>query len=108
MLYESIFCINIGGVDETDPVTEGVTPVTTIRIFDRNHSSVVYDFYKRSDSTCYVFRNGQYTKFYIFNRELYNDGGSDTYDYGIWPAYEMLTKAITNGINGVYDIPDAK
>ena len=105
MLYESIFCIDIGGVDETATISESAVPVLTITIFDRNHSSVVYTFFKRNEDSYYVCRNGAYTKFYVYGRELYNDGGTDTYDYGIWPAYELLTKAITNSLNGIYDIP---
>ena len=106
MLYESIFCINIGGVDENATIAPSAVPVTTITIFDRNHSSVVYTFIKRTEDSYYVCRNGQYTKFYVYGRELYNDGGTDTYDYGLWPAYDVLTKAITEQINGVYDIPE--
>ena len=105
MLFESIFCINIAGVEEASPVSSNAVPDTSITIFNRNHSSVVYDFYKRNDVTYYVYCNGVYTKFFVFGRELYNDGGEDTYDYGIWSAYDLLTKAITNGINGTYDIP---
>ena len=106
MLYESVFCINIGGVDENATVSPSAVPVTTITIFDRNHSSVVYTFIRRTEDSYYVCRNGQYTKFYVYGRELYNDGGTDTYDYGLWPAYDVLTKAITEQINGVYDIPE--
>ena len=106
MLYESIFCIDIGGVDETASISSSAVPEMTITIFDRNHSSVVYTFYKRNEESYYVCKNGVYTKFYVFGRELYNDGGTDTYDYGIWPAYDLLTKAITNAINGIYDIPN--
>ena len=105
MLFESIFCINIAGVEELSPVSSNAVPDTTITIFNRNHSSVVYDFYKRNDVTYYVYCNGVYTKFYVFGRELYNDGGENTYEYGIWSAYDLLTKAITNSINGAYDIP---
>jgi len=105
MLYESIFCIDIGGVEETANVSSSAVPEMTITIFDRNHSSFVYTFYKRNTESYYVFKNGEYTKFYVFSRELYNDGGTDTYNYGIWPAYDLLTKAITNSLNGVYDIP---
>lgn len=105
MLYESIFCIDIGGVDYTASISESAVPVMTITVFDRNHSSVVYTFFKRNAESYYVCKNGEYTKFYVYGRELYNDGGTDTYDYGIWPAYDLLTKAITNNLNGVYDIP---
>lgn len=106
MLYESVFCINIGGVEENAVIPEGSAANTTITVFDRNHSAVIYEFYKRNDTSFYVCKNGQYTKFYVYGRELYNDGGTDTYDYGLWPAYEILTKAITNNINGMYEIPE--
>lgn len=108
MLYESIFCVNIGGFEEIANIPETAYADTSVKIYDRNHSAVVYDFYRRSDDSFYVKKNGEYTGFYVFKRELYNDGGTDTYDYGIWPAYEILTKAITNAINGVYDIPEQK
>ena len=108
MLYETIFGINIGGIDESAVISENAYPDTTIKIYDHNHSVVVYDFYRRSDETFYVSKNGEYTGFYVFKRELYNDGGQDTYNYGVWPAYDILTKAISNGINGVYEIPEQK
>ena len=108
MLYESIFCIDVGGIEETANIPETAVADTSIKVYDRKHSAVVYDFYRRSDETFYVYKNGEYTGFYVFKRELYNDGGLDTYNYGIWPAYEILTKAITDGINGVYEIPEGK
>ena len=105
MLYEAIFCLNIGGVEENAIIPETAVADTTIKVYDHNHSVVVYDFYRRSDDSFYVTKNGEYTGFYVFKRDLYNDGGADTYSYGIWPAYEILTRAITNGMNGVYEIP---
>ena len=105
MLYESIFCLNVGGVEENAIIPETAVADTTIKVYDHNHSVVVYEFYRRSDDSFYLKKNGEYTGFYVFKRGLYNDGGADTYSYGIWPAYEILTKAITNGINGVYEIP---
>lgn len=108
MLYETIFGINIGGVEEHANIPESAVADTSIKVYDHNHSAVVYDFFRRSDETFYVVKNGEYTGFYVFKRELYNDGGQDTYNYGIWPAYEILTKAITDGINGIYEIPDGK
>ena len=108
MLYETIFGINIGGVEEHANIPETAVADTSIKVYDRNHSAVVYDFFRRSDETFYVVKNGEYTGFYVFKRELYNDGGQDTYNYGIWPAYEILTKAITDGINGIYEIPEGK
>ena len=108
MLFESIFCINIGGIDASAVIPESAIPDTTIKVYDHNHSAVVYDFYRRNNDSFYVAKNGEYTGFYVFERELYNDGGQDTYSYGIWPAYEILTKAISNGISGVYEIPEQK
>lgn len=108
MLYESIFCIKIDGVEENAMIPENAVADTTIKVYDRNHSTVVYEFFRRNTETFYVTKNGEYTGFYVLGIELYNDGGTDTYNYGIWPAYEILTKAITNGINGVYEIPDGK
>ena len=105
MLYESIFCLNVGGVEGNAIIPETAVADTTVRVYDHNHSVVVYEFYRRSDDTFYVTKNGEYTGFYVFKRDLYNDGGADTYSYGIWPAYEILTRAITNGMNGVYEIP---
>ena len=106
MLYESIFCINIGGMEENWTVPENAAADTSIKVYDRNHSAIVYDFYRRNEETFYVTKNGEYTGFYVFKKELYNDGGTDLYNYGIWPAYEILTKAISNSIHGVYEIPE--
>ena len=108
MLYETIFCIDIGGIEQNANIPETAVADTSIKVYDRNHSAVVYDFYRRNEETFYVKKNGEYTGFYVFKRELYNDGGTDTYNYGIWPAYEILTKAISEGINGVYEIPEGK
>ena len=108
MLYEAIFCINIGGIDESAVIPESAVPDTSIKVYDHSHSAVVYEFYRRNTDSFYVTKNGEYTGFYVFERELYNDGGQDTYSYGIWPAYEILTKAISNGISGVYEIPEQK
>ena len=44
--------------------------------------------------------------FFVYSREIFNDGGSDTYSYGFWKAYELLNEAISGSINGVYDIPE--
>ena len=78
----------------------------TFTFIDRNFNTTVYDFYQRSDDSYYVFMNGEYTKFYVYSRELFNDGGKDTYSYGCWSAYELLSEAITNSSNGIYDIPE--
>ena len=55
--------------------------------------------------TYYVFKDGEYMNFYVYSREIFNDGGADTYSYGFWKAYELLSDAITGNNNGIYDIP---
>ena len=57
-----------------------------------------YNFY-------YVFLNGEYTYFVVPTRELFNDSGTDTYNYGAWTAYELARQAIDNQVAGIYDIP---
>jgi hypothetical protein len=62
-------------------------------------------FYQRSDSSYYVVIDGEYTKIFVYSKELFNSGGTDTYNYGVWAAYELLKTAIDENVNGVYDIP---
>ena len=42
--------------------------------------------------------------FYVYATEIFNDGGTDTYNYGYWRAYELLNQAITDNMNGIYDL----
>ena len=53
-----------------------------------------------------IFKDGEYTGFYIYSREIFNDGGYDTYSYGFWKAYELLDEAILGSIGGIYDMPN--
>lgn len=105
ILFESIACIEIGGIDSTTTVNTSAGPVITLSFLDKNYATTTYEFYSRSDDTYYVFKNGEYMCFYVYSREIFNDGGSDTYSYGFWKAYELLNEAISGNINGIYDIP---
>ena len=105
ILFESIACIEIGGIDTTTTVNTASGPVLTLSFLDKNYATTTYEFYSRDDDSYYVFKNGEYTNFYVYSREIFNDGGSDTYSYGFWRAYELLNEAISGNINGIYDIP---
>lgn len=105
ILFESIACINIGGIDTTTAVNISTEPALTLSFLDKNYAMTTYDFYARDDDSYYVFKNGEYMYFYVYSREIFNDGGSDTYNYGFWRAYELLNEAISGNINGIYDIP---
>lgn len=106
ILYESIACINIGGVDVGANVDASADPALKIEFIDNNYNITTYGFYTRDDDSYYVFIDGEYTGFYVYSREFFNNGGSDTYSYGCWSAYELLNDAITKNINGIYDLPD--
>ena len=60
---------------------------------------------KRNENTYYVFVNDKYSCFYVDSSELFANGGTDTYAYGVWGAYELLVEAIEKNIGGIYDIP---
>ena len=72
---------------------------------DKTYNTTLYEFYTRDSDSYYVYKNGEYMSFYVYSRELFNNGGSDTYSYGCWSAYELLSEAISGNINGIYDIP---
>ena len=63
-------------------------------------------FYQRSDNSYYVVKDGEYMNIFVYAKALFNDGGTDTYDYGVWAAYELLKTSIDQNVNGVYDIPE--
>ena len=50
-------------------------------------------------------KNDEYTGFFVYASELFKDGGTDTYSYGVMGAYDLLTTAINDNLNGIYDIP---
>ena len=103
ILFESIACIKIGGV-EMNPKLGASSPELSLSFQDKNYNTTVYDFYKRDESSYYVYKNGEYMHFYVYAEEIFNDGGTDTYNYGFWKAYELLSKAITENMNGIYDL----
>ena len=105
ILFESIACIEIGGIETGANVNTASGPVLSLVLLDKNYVTTTYDFYTRDSDSLYVFKDGEYMNFYIYSRELFNDGGSDTYSYGCWKAYELLNEAISNNVNGIYDMP---
>lgn len=106
ILFESLVCIDIGGVDvEASP--ELIDPYMTITFSTRDYVNKTLDFVQRDSMTYYVFINGVYSNFYVYDRELNRDGGQDTFSYGVWPAYLRTVEAINNQVGGIYDIPEA-
>lgn len=106
VLYESISCINIGGIDTEAVTAAGQSPVLTLTFIGKKYNTIEYSFYRRDDDSFYVFKDGEYLNFYVYSREIFNDGGQDTYNYGYWKAYELLNDAISGNNGGVYVIPD--
>ena len=105
ILFESIACINICGIETDANVNTSSGPVLTLSFLDKSYVTTTYDFYTRDSDSYYVFKDGEYTGFYVYSRELFNDGGTDTYSYGCWRAYELLNEAISGNVNGIYDLP---
>lgn len=103
-LYESMVCVDIGGIElDANPELNSIMNVTFVTT---DYQTISIDFVERDSDSYYVFMNGEYTNFYVFSRELFHDGGTDTFAYGIWPAYELCETAIDNQLNGIYDIPE--
>lgn len=105
VLFESFACMEIGGLDPDAVFNTDSTPVMTLDYTTTNYENHTMSFYQRSDSSYYVVIDGEYTKIFVYSKELFNDGGTDTYNYGVWAAYELLKTAIDENVNGVYDIP---
>jgi len=103
IFFESLVTIEIGGIDkDATPSGEEVCSLTYVL---KDYSTKTLSFVQRDTDSYYMLIDGEYTSFYIYGRELFNNGGTDTYSYGVWEAYNLLTEAITNNLNGVYDIP---
>ena len=105
VLFESLTCIEIAGIEIGTDVDTSAGPVISFEFLENSYNTTVYDFYTRDNNSYYVFKDGKYMNFYIFAKELFFDAGTDTYNYGAWSAYELLNEAITNNKNGTYDIP---
>lgn len=102
VVFESVACVEIGGIDtEAAPDYD---PVLTLTFYTKTYDTKVVDFVTRDANSYYVFINGKYSSFYVYANELFNDGGTDTYSYGAWSAFELADEAISNQSNGVYDI----
>jgi hypothetical protein len=105
LLFEAISVIKISEMDFiSDPIN---TKDISIIITKTNTEQIVIDLAVRDENTYYAFIDGVYQKFIINKAELYQDNGSDFEDYGIWPAYVLLDKAIDNAFNGVYVLSDS-
>lgn len=104
LLFESIACIKIGGVEVAEKTKPSSAPELSLTFIDKNYVTTVYEFYPKGTDSYYVFKNGEYMNFYVYATEIFNDGGSDTYSYGYWRAYELLNQAITDNMNGIYDL----
>ena len=104
VLFESLVCIDIGGI-EPDAVPTGDS-IMTIKYVTKHYQTITLDFVPRDTDSYYVFMDGEYSSFYIYSRELFKNGGTDTFSYGCWAAYELAQEAIDNAINGTYDIPE--
>ena len=106
ILYESIACIEIGGFDtEAEPVLTD-DPFMTLTVVTKAHETINIAFMQRGTDSYYAFIDGVYSGYYVYSDQFFENGGQDTYAYGIWPAYDLLNNAIMNSVNGVYDIPE--
>lgn len=103
VLFESLACIQIGGIDLE--ATPSGNSAMTISYLMKNGDSKEVSLIERDNESYYVMIDGEYSGFFIYAEEIFNDGGTDTYSYGVWAAYELLSTAIDNSIGGVYDIP---
>mgnify|MGYP003291968573 CR=1 FL=1 len=101
VLFEALACITIGGIDlEANPTGDSVMDIE----FATNDLQVnTLSFIPRGTDSYYVMMNGEYTMFYVYADELFENGGEDTYSYGVWPAFELVREAIDNNLNGIYD-----
>ncbi|MBO7424390.1 MAG: DUF4340 domain-containing protein [Clostridiales bacterium] len=103
IFFESMALLKIGDI-EPDAVPQG-SPVLTIKYFNKDFTNDVLTFIQRDESSYYVMKNDEYTGFFVYANELFKNGGTDTYAYGILGAYDLLTTAINDNLNGIYDIP---
>jgi len=104
ILFESIACIKIGGVEIAEKTKPSTPAELSLTFIDKKFVTTVYEFYPKGTDSYYVFKNGEYMNFYVYATEIFNDGGTDTYSYGYWRAYELLNQAITDNMNGIYDL----
>ena len=103
ILYESLITISVSDVDTS--VEPEFDPVIEFEYITTDYQTYTLSFVQRDNNSYYAFLNGNYTCFVVPASELFNDGGSNTFNYGAWTAYELAQEAINNQIAGVYDIP---
>ena len=104
MFFESLVCMDIGGLElDAKPVLND--PVCNLTFITSNYQTYLVEFVKRNNDSYYVFINGEYSGYYVYDKVLFNNGGTDTYSYGVWEAYKLLNTAISENRSGVYNIP---
>lgn len=103
MFFESLVCMEIAGSDVNAKPTL-TDPYSSFSFIGKNYQTKTIDLVKRNNETYYVFADGVYTGFYINDDALNKNGGQDTYSYGVWEAYKLLNTAISENMNGIYNI----
>ena len=103
VFFETLATIEIGGIDSE--ATPSGDSVMDIQILGKDYVVTKISFIQRGDASYYCMINGEYSGFYVNANELFKDGEDNFYAYGIAPAYDLLTTAISDNLNGVYDLP---
>ena len=103
VFFETISTIQIADV-EMDANPQGES-VMDLQILGKDYVVTRLSFIQRDEASYYCMINGEYSGFYVYANELFKDGGDDFYSYGIAAAYNLLTTAISDNLNGIYDIP---
>ena len=106
VFYEALACNQIGEIDPD--ATPSGDPFLTLKFVNNDLVATTLDFIQRDSSSYYCMINGEYSGFVVYESELTKNGGSNTYDYGITAAYELLKKAIDDNLNGIYDIEETE
>jgi len=105
LLFESVACMNISEFDfASTPInTKDISLIITLT----DSRQITIDLAVRDENTYYAFIDGEYQGFIVDKGELYRDNGTELTDYGVWPAYQLLTKAISEAIGGVYVLTES-
>ena len=103
ILFETFATIQIAGIeyDESSSIDDSVA---SIKYVTTDHNTVNVDFVPRGTDTYYVYIDGEYSCFFIRGDELFANGGTDTFEYGLFEAVELCRTAIDNQIVDVCDI----
>ena len=103
VLFYALSQIRIGGI-ELDAVPAGKAEIE-IKIFDSDYVNTKMSFIKRDSQSYYYMLNDEYTGLYVYSNEFFKDGGLVLDDYGVFPAYDLLTTAINDNLNYIYEMP---